>query len=87
VQFPQDVYRNNADLGKGVPRPHVFHDAWELLFFIFSALPRERICGYPFLSLPPFNDHPLYRDMHLGSKGDLFALAAPTHWWGVLEAD
>jgi hypothetical protein len=27
------VYRNNADLGKGVPRQHVFHEAWELLFF------------------------------------------------------
>ena len=32
------IYRNNADLGKGVPRQHVFHDAWELLFFP-SAFP------------------------------------------------
>ena len=31
------VYRNNADLGKGVPRPHVFHEAWELLFFLCDA--------------------------------------------------
>jgi hypothetical protein len=26
-------YRNNADLGKGVPRLHVNHESWELLFF------------------------------------------------------
>jgi len=31
------VNRNNADLGKGVPRQHVFHEAWELLFFSFFA--------------------------------------------------
>src|ERR1035437_5231448 len=31
--FHRLVYRNNADLGKGVPRQHVFHEAWELLFF------------------------------------------------------
>jgi hypothetical protein len=31
------VYKNNADLGKGVPRQHVFHEAWELLFFRFLA--------------------------------------------------
>jgi len=28
------LYRNNADLGKGVPRWHVFHGTWELLFFL-----------------------------------------------------
>ena len=27
------ISRNNADLGKGVPKRHVFHGAWELLFF------------------------------------------------------
>jgi len=27
------ISRNNADLGKGVPRKHVFHESWELLFF------------------------------------------------------
>ena len=35
--FHRIVYRNNADLGKGVPRQHVFHEAWELLFFSFLA--------------------------------------------------
>ena len=34
------THRNNADLGKGVPRRHVFHDAWELLFFpLFCPMP------------------------------------------------
>jgi hypothetical protein len=31
------IYRNNADLGKGVPKPHVFHEARELLFFRLLA--------------------------------------------------
>jgi hypothetical protein len=35
------IYRNNADLGKGVPRQHVFHEAWELLFFFFFRIPCE----------------------------------------------
>jgi hypothetical protein len=34
LYFHRMGYRNNADLGKGVPRRHVFHDAWELLFFL-----------------------------------------------------
>ena len=29
------IYRNNADLGKGVLWQHVFHGARELLFFCF----------------------------------------------------
>jgi hypothetical protein len=33
LDFHRMVYRNNADLGKGVPRQHVLHDTWELLFF------------------------------------------------------
>jgi hypothetical protein len=34
------LYRNNADLGKGVPRQHVFHEVWELLFFVnFIGVP------------------------------------------------
>jgi hypothetical protein len=37
------VFRNNADLGKGVPRRHVFHEAWELLFFLFFPVPLSSV--------------------------------------------
>ena len=38
VSFQRLVPRNNADLGKGVPRQHVLHEAWELLFFCLQTL-------------------------------------------------
>src|ERR1039458_5191777 len=47
--FNRLVNRNNADLGKGVPRRHVFHEAWELLFF--SVL-RESSSASPRSALP-----------------------------------
>jgi len=44
--FHKLVPRNNADLGKGVPWQHVFHDARELLFFLPDR--RRRIaCSLP----------------------------------------
>jgi hypothetical protein len=39
-----NVFQNNADLGKGVPRPHVTHEAWELLFF-FGGRAAGLACG------------------------------------------
>jgi len=36
------IYRNNADLGKGVPRQHVFHEAWELLFSLLYHESRDK---------------------------------------------
>jgi hypothetical protein len=44
-------YRNNADLGKGVPRQHVSHDAWELLFF-FVFDNEFQFCVPPIQSSP-----------------------------------
>ena len=44
-------FRNNADLGKGVLRRHVFHDAWELLFFFPSHVDPIRL---PQRCLPRF---------------------------------
>ena len=50
LQFCTLILRNNADLGKGVPRLHVNHESWELLFF--RILTRARSVSNPF-SPPP----------------------------------
>jgi hypothetical protein len=46
------INRNNADLGKGVPRNHVFHGSWELLFFLFLDADREMIGHRHAVSIP-----------------------------------
>ena len=64
--FHRLINRNNADLGKGVPRQHVTHEAWELLFFIFS---RKRP-GSASLFSPPPTSKCVFQDRKRATRSD-----------------
>src|SRR5580658_1556577 len=49
------IFRNNADLGKGVPRRHVSHGACELLFFVFLARLADAQSGFSRVFSPCFD--------------------------------
>jgi len=61
------VFRNNADLGKGVPRKQARSEAWEPLFFIGLMLPGEvAVCVFSYISpqlLKPPTQHMLEQSL------------------------
>jgi hypothetical protein len=72
--FHRLVYRNNADLGKGVPRQHVFHEAWELLFFLklyrFDTMTRHSAFFNLFSPPPPPSKKFLASAIRSGNEPD-----------------
>src|SRR5208282_3990847 len=61
--YPHDVYRNNADLGKGVPRQHVSMRPGNSSFFVHSSLP-ACLTSLPFCFVPHHN--PSLKPLHHG---------------------
>ena len=72
--FNRLVNRNNADLGKGVPRPHVFHEAWELLFFFAPSVAESHA---PSLSLNQDQSDACARDCMTAYEDDRVRAVCP----------